>query len=112
MRRLSVLALIVAAAPSLAFAQGRGPGVRNVVDVGQIIGTEPGQIINGWTQISSALQVKRSTKDYVTTEVHDCCVSIFRRGDKYLVARAEAVARTARGGVLAERIVATTTIAK
>lgn len=72
--------------------------------VGQVIGNEQGQVINGWTQVGGTHYQKRSTKDYVTTETTECCVTTFKRGDTYLFAATDPIARGQRGGVEAERI--------
>jgi DNA-binding beta-propeller fold protein YncE len=84
----------------------------NTIKAGQVIGGEPGQTINGWTQVSGGLYPHRVTSNFVTKEVYDCCQSVFRRGNAYLVTRGEAVAKKPTGGVDAERILATMTIIK
>ena len=69
------------------------------IRVGQIIGNEHVQTINGWTHESGGF--------WGETAAGECCFIIFRRGNDILVARGEPVARGSRGGVEAERIMAT-----
>lgn len=74
------------------------------IAVGQVIGNEVNQVINGWTSLGGGHYARRTTANFVTTEVSVCCYSIFEKGDEYLLARSEPIARNPRGGVLAERI--------
>jgi hypothetical protein len=54
----------------------------------------------------------RSTQGHVTTEIDVCCYEVFQRGTSILIARTEPVARREKGGVIAERVLATMTITK
>lgn len=72
--------------------------------VGQVIGNELGQVINGWKQQGGELVQTRVTENYITREIDECCVTIFTKGNVYQFAITEPIARTRRGGVEAERI--------
>lgn len=99
--RPALLAILATLAPAGLAAQ---PAPTDLA-VGQIIGNEPGQVINGWTHRGGSMIPRRKTANYVTTETMECCAAIFERGDAVLVARTIPVARNDKGGVLAERIV-------
>lgn len=92
----------------MALAQGQGQGQ---LRVGQVIGNEIGQVINGWKQQGGGSFQRRTTTDYVTREVEECCVTTFTKGGTYLFAATEPIARSNRGGVEAERIKTTWTMA-
>lgn len=99
--RLALLTIFAALVPAGSAAQ---PAPTDLA-VGQIIGNEPGQVINGWTHRGGSTIPRRKTANFVTTETMECCAAIFERGDSVLVARTIPIARNDKGGVLAERIV-------
>lgn len=72
--------------------------------VGQVIGSENGQIINGWEHVGGGMIPRRVTADYVTKETLDCCFVIFQKQQSTLIARTTPVAKNPTGGILAERI--------
>ena len=72
--------------------------------VGQVIGNENGQVVNGWQQQGGGYYLRRTTQNYVTQEISECCVTVFTRGNIYLFAATEPIARSERGGVEAERV--------
>jgi hypothetical protein len=83
------------------------------LSIGQVVGNEIGQVINGWSQVGGSQYHIRKTQNYVTTETFDyvttetlaCCVMTFRRGSVFLFAQSEPIARRASGGVEAVRII-------
>ena len=79
-----------------AFAEGPGNGLR----VGDVIGSNQGQTINGWTDWGGGEFASAKSNS-------QCCKRIFNKGNIFLVAVTEQVARRAQGGVIAERILAT-----
>lgn len=72
--------------------------------VGQVLGNEVGQTINGWSHLAGGMFTKRITVNFVTTETSGCCSAIFEKADQILILRTEPLARNATGGVLAERV--------
>lgn len=102
---LAVLLNLSTSFQSAASAQTMGQ-----LRVGQVIGNEIGQVINGWRQQGGDHYQKRTTQNYVTREVSECCVTVFTKGNVYLFAATEPIARGERGGVEAERIKATWTL--
>lgn len=99
---LLTAALMLAAAPAQA-QQRKGPAAQDIA-VGQVLDDTLGKTVNGWQHTSGSLYEKRETKDYVTTETMECCVAVFNRGNRYIVARTEAVTRNPTGGVIKERV--------
>lgn len=97
----------------LALLSGHGALAQGQTDltVGQVIGNNVGQVVNGWTQVGGSQYQSRETRNYVTVEGYACCVAVFRNGDTYLFAATSPIAKTASGGVEAERIVAIRKIA-
>ena len=75
------------------------------LSIGQVFGSEIGQVINGWTELGGFHYQIRNTQNNVTTETSACCVTMFRRGSVFLFAQTEPIARRASGGVEAERII-------
>ena len=73
--------------------------------VGQVIGNELGQTVNGWNQVGGTHYQQREVQNYVTTERDECCITAFRKGNTYMLALTLPIARNAAGGVEAERIV-------
>jgi len=100
---MRVLKLWVAAICGLSLSAWADPLSTDLV-VGQVIGNEVGQVINGWTHLGGGMFVTRKTANYVTTETSDCCFAIFEKGDTTLIAKTTPIARNQKGGVLAERI--------
>ena len=72
--------------------------------VGQVIGSEDGQVINGWTQTASSMYIKRSYEKYGISERYECCVVIFKKGSIYLFAATDPIALNQSGSAAAERI--------
>ena len=72
--------------------------------VGQVIGSEEGQVINGWTQTFSSLYQKRSIEENGVSETSECCVVIFKKGSTYLFAATDPIALNQGGSAAAERI--------
>lgn len=104
---LTILAAGLALAASPVVAQKKPAPAATDIAVGQVLDDTLGKTVNGWIHASGYLYAKRETKDYVTTETMECCVSVFNRGNRYVVARTEAVTRNRDGGVIKERVLAT-----
>ena len=74
------------------------------LNVGQVIDSGNGQIINGWEHVDSGMIPRRVTADYVTKETLDCCFVVFQKRQTTLVARTTPLTKNATGGILTERI--------
>lgn len=105
--RVIVLAAGLALGASPALAQKKPTPAPVGITVGQVLDDTLGKTVNGWLHTSGSLYAKRETKDYVTTETMECCVAVFNRGNRFIVARTEAVTRNPTGGVIKERVLAT-----
>lgn len=105
--RLTILAAGLVLAVSPASAQRTTVPATSDIVVGQVLDDTLGKTVNGWNHASGHLYAKRETADYVTTETMECCVAVFNRGSRYIVARTEAVTRNSDGGVIKERVLAT-----
>lgn len=107
MRTKLLLAAGLALASSPLQAQRKPPPPVGDISVGQILDDTLGKTVNGWLHSSGTLYAKRETRDFVTTETLECCVAIFNRGNRYIIARTEAVTRSPDGGVIKERVLST-----
>ena len=95
---------VLASCVILILAQSLSAQANNELRVGQVIGNEQGQIVNGWKQVGGTHFPRRTTQNYVTTEVDECCVVVFKKGAVYLLAATTPIARNLSGGVEAEKI--------
>ena len=111
---MGLLALAASAALTLAGAGAvAAPAVAaSGIPVGQVVAADSPEPFNGWRMLGGGLYDRRVNQNQVTRETQVCCYSVFNKGMQYLVARAEPVTKTDRGGVLTERIVATTTLTR
>lgn len=105
--RLTILAAGLALAASPAAGQKKAAPAAADIAVGQVLNDTLGKTVNGWLHTTGSLYARRVTKDYVTTETLECCVSVLKRGNRYIVARTEAVTRNPDGGVIKERVLST-----
>lgn len=104
--RLALFGGLALAAAPLQAQQKPAPPAGDIA-VGQVLDDTLGKTVKGWMHTSGNLYHKRETKDFVTTETLECCVSVFTRGNRYIIARTEAVTRNPDGGVIKERVLST-----
>lgn len=71
------------------------------IDVGMVLGSNHGQVVNGWIDNGGGLYQPLGSTD------HKCCYSLFEKDGQYLTVVSEAVARNPSGGIIAERVIAT-----
>ncbi len=79
------------------------------LEVGQVIGNETGQVINGWTDLGGGYfspPPYRAISDMRSPSGYECCYTLFTREDAYALAITVPVAKNVMGGVIAERITA------
>jgi hypothetical protein len=79
------------------------------LEVGQVIGNESGQVINGWTDLGGGFfspPPHRATSDMKSPSGYECCYTLFTRDDDYALAITVPVAKNVTGGVIAEKITA------
>ncbi len=105
--RLAILAPVLVLIATPVLAQQKSAQAASDIVVGQVLDDTLGKTVNGWTHTTGSLYAKRETKDYVTTETMECCVAVFKRGNRYIVARTEALTRNPNGGVIKQRVLAT-----
>ncbi|MGR4862444.1 hypothetical protein [Caulobacter sp. LARHSG274] len=101
-----IIALSILAPPA---ASARQSGA---IVAGQMIRSQSTSPIGGWRVFSGGMYPARTTANSVTTEVHACCFLVLKRGDAYTIARTEAVEKTARGGVVTERVLDTKVVTR
>lgn len=103
---LTVLAAGLALAAGSALAQNKPAPAAQTIAVGQVLQDTLGKTVNGWTHNIGSMFMRYETRDGVTTGTLDCCVAVFNRGNSYIVARTQPLARTPNGGVIRERVIA------
>ncbi len=106
MKHRGLISILLAVPAAAALAQSSP----DALAVGRIFTNKAGQTIAGWTDRGGGLYPRRSTTHFVTTEIDACCYSIFHQGKTYLILRTEPVEKGPEGGILTERILATTTV--
>lgn len=98
--------MLVIAAPLTAKPAKPPLPVAPGIAVGQVLNNTLGKTVNGWLHNQGSMFGTSETKDSVTTIKLDCCIAVFSKGNSFIVARTEPLARNPAGGVIREKVIA------
>lgn len=105
-RLLLLATALLATAPLDAKPAARRAAVDNGIYIGQILVDANGKVINGWQSKGGAMYQTRPGAGLAPGDAYECCIHLFQKGSKYIVARTVAVERASDGGVIKERVAA------